>query len=133
MFLVQVSRLVPAVAAALALAGCGSGTAPPASSGGVVTASPGPGGVQTVTIEGNDSMRFVPATVVVHAGTVRLTLRDVGAVPHTFDVPSLGVHSGNVNGGAAVTVTFTVRHPGRYPFDCAYHVDMGMRGTLVVR
>lgn len=98
-----------------------------------VTASAGAGGVQRIVIDATSNDRFIPDTVVVHPGRVTLVVRNTGAVPHTLEIPSLGVDTGNIGKLATRQVTFTVTKPGRYPFDCAYHVTLGMDGVLVVR
>jgi plastocyanin len=108
----------------------------PASAG--AHASPGTSatsGRQQVSITGTNSLRFDPAVVHVHTGTVRITLMDMGAYPHNIVIPSLKVTSATVTGDPGGTmVTFTVRfpRPGSYPFYCQYHQSAGMTGTFVV-
>lgn len=97
-----------------------------------VTATAGPGGVQRVEIEATDADRFVPDTIVVHPGKVTVVVRNTGAVPHTFEIPSLHVNTGNIGKLAVKSVTFRVEKPGSYSFDCAYHVTLHMDGTLQV-
>ena len=84
---------------------------------------------------GTNSLRFMPATVHVRTGTVRITLMDMGAYPHNIVIPSLKVTSATVTGdpgGGTVTFTVTFRHPGSYPFYCQYHQSAGMTGMFVV-
>jgi plastocyanin len=91
--------------------------------------------VQHVVITGTNMLRFTPMTIHVRTGTVRLTLKDMGAYPHDVVIPALGVTSTTVTGdpgsdSASFTVTF--KHPGRYPFHCQYHASAGMVGVFVV-
>jgi plastocyanin len=119
--------IVAAAALSAAVTGC-SGT--PAASG---PASTAPG--QRVTIEGTSSLRFAPMTVHVHAGTVRITLRDIGAYPHNLVIPGLHLTSPTVTGdpgGTRARFTVTFPHAGRYPFHCQYHQSAGMTGMFVV-
>src|ERR1022692_2262125 len=126
-----------AVAAALAVAGCG-GSSTPSSSAAQTPATHGPASSasgQQVTITGTNSLRFSPMTVHVHAGKVRITLMDMGAYPHNIVIPELKVTSPTVTGdpgGAQATFTVTFAHPGRYAFHCQYHASAGMTGVFVV-
>jgi plastocyanin len=106
------------------LTGCGSSTRPAADQ----SSRP----VQRVTIEVNDSMRFVPSRVDVHPGPVTIILRNVGLVAHNLDIPSLHAVSPTVYGGKKVTMTFQVYTPGTYAFICDFHVSEGKVGTLIV-
>ena len=77
----------------------------------------------------------MPMTVPVHTGTVRITLKDMGAYPHNIVVPALGVTSKTVTGdpgSSSVSFTVTFAHPGRYAFHCQYHQSAGMTGVFVV-
>jgi plastocyanin len=126
---------VAGVAALGLLAGCGNRQSPRFSGGeehGTVTATPGAGGVTRVVIDATDADRFVPDTIVVPPGKVTVVVRNTGAVPHQFEIPSLGVSSGNIAKHATRQVSFTVRRPGTYAFDCAYHLTLHMDGTLRV-
>jgi plastocyanin len=125
-----------AVAGVVALAGCGGTSSPtasaagsPASSGSATAAS------QHVTIAGNSSLRFSPMNVHVHTGTVKITLKDMGAYPHNIVIPALGVTSATVTGDPgsnSVSFTVTFKHQGRFPFHCQYHQSSGMVGVFVV-
>ncbi len=82
---------VTVTAAMVVLTACGGSsgksttpTSSPAGQGAEVTATPGAGGVQEVTIDGTNSLRFTPATIVVAPGEVKVTLRNTGQVPHDF-------------------------------------------------
>jgi plastocyanin len=113
-----------AVAAAFAVAGCGSGASPGAAQQ-----------VQHVTITGTSALRFSPMTVHVRPGTVRVTLADMGAYPHNIVIPALKLTSGTVTGDpGSGTISFTVTFPraGRYAFHCQYHQSAGMTGVFDV-
>lgn len=124
--------IVAAAALCTAVTGCGGGTqaaSRPAST------APGTAAAQQVTIEGTNSLRFVPMTVHVHAGKVRIMLKDTGAYPHNMVIPGLHVTSPTVTGdpgGTTTRFTVTFPRPGRYPFHCQYHQSAGMTGTFVV-
>lgn len=130
-----------AVAGLLAVGGCGGSTSDGARSdragaGGPasVVATRGADGVQRVTVEGRDTLTFVPSTIEAAPGQTALTLKNAGNVPHDLVLSGLGTASiGNVNGGEAKTVTFTATQAGTYPFVCSYHEGSGMRGRLVIR
>jgi len=145
--LLRRGMIAGAIAAALAVAGCGGSSTPSGSAAQTPathapgTAAPGtsaPAGAasgQQVTITGTNSLRFSPMTVHVHAGRVRITLMDMGAYPHNIVIPRLGVTSQTVTGdpgGGRVSFTVTFAHPGRYPFHCQYHASSGMVGVFVV-
>jgi plastocyanin len=129
-----------AVAGVLAMAGCsasGSAASSPASGGSGASASsgaPGPAGKHQVVITGTNGLRFSPMTVHVHTGTVRITLKDMGAYPHNIVIPGLHFTSATVTGDpGGATTSFTVRfpHSGRYPFQCQYHASAGMVGVFI--
>ena len=116
--------------------GGGSGATDPASpaQGSSATAEQTAGG-QVVTITGNSALRFMPMTVHVHTGRVRIVLKDSGAYPHNIVIPGLGRTSATVTGSPGETQkTFIVNFPkpGRYEFRCQYHASAGMTGVFVV-
>jgi plastocyanin len=118
---------------AVALAGCGS--AAPSGPAGAASATPGTASGQRVTITGNNSLRFAPMTIHVRTGSVRITLKNMGAYPHNLVIPSMHLTSPTVTGdpgGATVRFTVTFPHAGRYPFHCQYHQSAGMTGVFVV-
>lgn len=132
------SRPAAAVAAmalaAVTVAGCGA-SAPSGPASARPASAPETAAGQQVTIEGTNSLRFAPMTVHVHTGTVRITLKDMGAYPHNLVIPSLNVTSPTVTGdpgGATARFTVTFGHPGRYAFHCQYHQSAGMTGVFVV-
>ncbi len=89
--------------------------------------------------------RFKPDRLEAVAGTpVRLTLTNTDAMtPHNFTLEALraGVDlSTDVKAGKSITVEFTPKVPGTYPFFCnkkllffKSHREQGMEGKLVVR
>ena len=128
--------MAAAALTAIAVAGCGG--AAPAASGAPpsgTAARPGPVAVQQVTIAGSNALRFAPMTVHVRPGTVRITLRDMGAYPHNIVIPGVHMTSPTVTGdpgGATARFTITFPRAGRYPFHCQYHQAAGMAGVFVV-
>lgn len=118
------------LATAVALAACGGGGGPEGSGGTAVTAT-GPADAQVVTVESNERIEFVPATVNAAVGTLTLTHRNAGAVPHNlvFTDKSLGGTETLTEGKEeAITLTFT--EPGTYVFVCTIH--SGQEGKVVV-
>lgn len=99
----------------------------------VATASPGADGVQRVTVTGDDSFRFSPATIYAKPGRIAISLHDSGSTPHDMVFRLFGAGVPNVEAGKTRTAVFTVAEPGTYAFSCSYHQDFGMTGKLVVR
>ena len=91
-------------------------------------------GVQQVTLTVNDTFRFDPSRVVVHPGTVKITLVHKGSgAPHDFALNGFPAdQTGLVNAGGTISTTFTTPSAGTYAFECTLHVTQGMTGTLVV-
>jgi plastocyanin len=106
----------------------GTSTAP-----GTDAATSGSSGEQNVEIDGNDSQRFTPSTVIVNVGVVRLTFKNVGRTPHTLTSRDLGVDTGNVMGGQSKALVVNIPRPGRYKFYCDYHKMAGMTGTITAK
>lgn len=122
----------------LVVAGCSSGSPPPAA--------------RTVTLTASDALRFEPSTVTARAGEkVRFEISNTGAVTHEFAIgdasfhaqhvaASAGAHQhGGLQGGTVVgvpagktaTVTFTM--PDQPPAFACYvdsHDKAGMKGTV---
>ena len=115
--------LVAAVALALvALAACDSSTRR--------------GGAGTrITVTATE-FKFEPATLTVGRGeTINLTVKNTGAIEHTWVFKAVGFKM-TVGPGKAETKTFTApTAPGTYDIDCdvAGHKDAGMSGKLVVK
>lgn len=91
--------------------------------------------IQQVTIDATNALRFVPSTIRIRPGRVRITLVDKGAYPHNIVIPALKVYSSSVTGDIGGTkVSFVANFPrrGRYYFYCAYHRFAGMVGVFIV-
>jgi len=122
---------------AIVLAGC-SPTDPPAAARvpqeGDVTVTPGPDGVQAVTLVTRDNFRYVPDRFTVVPGTVRLTVDNESGTVHDlhFDVSGTGKDIPSVRSGTTETVEFTVSKPGEFGFVCTFHEQFGQTGTMVV-
>lgn len=137
----RLARAAVPVVLLVTLSACGSGGSSGTSgtsgtkggSGSTVTATTGADGVQTVTLDGNDELRFVPSTVKARVGKLRLTLKTVGNTPHDFLADNIpGGRIGTVNAGDSQSTTMTLGSPGTYRFVCTFHEQAGMVGKLVV-
>jgi plastocyanin len=129
------------VVAAGVLAGCGSGggaTATPSvdpALGRVTTAADG---VQQLTLQLQDDYVFTPRAVSVHAGRVRLTVRNAArSFTHAFRFPPGGpqpiaAEIPVLPPGQQRTIEFEVTTPGSYRFECSLHVQAGQVGTMTV-
>lgn len=120
------------------VAGCGSDTSDGVAEDAgptAVTLTPGPDGVQEVTVDASDSYKFTPSTIEVKVGKVRLTMiNNAEQATHSLafkpggpeeDIPFLGP-------GEEDTIDFSVDLPGEYEFFCTFHEALNQRGTLVV-
>ena len=122
-------------------------TTPPPGAGSESTATqPTAGSDRAGTAEGvlvvvasdeGGRFRFEPDRVEVRAGQ-QVTLRVVnrGPSPHDLTIQDLQVDTGQFNPGEERTITFTApNRPGEYQFICTVpgHLQLGMKGTLVVR
>ena len=129
-------RPVLAVAAAVVVASCSSGSGQQPHAGPTAAAANGPRGTQQVTINATSSFRFEPATVTAHTGPLKVTLVDIGAYPHNLSVLEPHFTSDTVTGGVGkdkTTFTLTFNHAGTYKFVCTYHSSAGMRGQFIIR
>ena len=101
-------------------------------------------GIQRATLI-LDSYSYTPSHVIVQAGKpVELLLTSITSItPHNFllknEAAGLSIER-DVSSGRTVTVQFTVRKPGLYPFYCdkkllffPSHREKGMEGVLEVR
>jgi plastocyanin len=130
-------RLITALAlgAALATGGCGfigahdTSTHGPDSTG---TAKAGADGVQTITVTGDERMRFTPNVIKAHTGKLRITLRTTGQTPHDLQVEKPRATTGMVAKGRSASVEVELSAPGRYDFVCTYHRKQGMTGVIDV-
>ena len=108
-------------------------------SGGTGRAVLGPDGVQRITVTADDSLRYHPSIIEAVPGTVEITFKNSGTVPHTMseDGPPLpgepvaGV--ANLAGGDQTTMSLKLTRPGDYPFQCGYHAAEGMYAIIRVR
>lgn len=119
------------------LAACSNSDPNPADGGapqrGEVTVTPGPDGVQDVTVVADAQFRFVPATINAKVGRFHLTLRIRGGTPHnlTFsDLTSASIPT--TSEGQTGSSDFSISTPGRYGFVCTIHQSLNQKGTLVV-
>ena len=95
------------------------------------------GAIVVVATDEGGRFRFEPDRIEVRAGQ-QVTLRVVnrGPSPHDLTIESLNVETGQFGVGEERTLTFTApAQPGEYEFICNVpgHVQLGMKGTLVVR
>ena len=121
------------LATALVLTACGGGDGggdAGESAAGAVTAT-GPADAQVVEVVSNDQIEFEPATVNAKVGTLTLTHRNGGSIPHNlvFSDKSLG-GTETLSGGKEEAITLTFQEPGTYDFVCTIH--SGQDGKVVV-
>ena len=98
--------------------------------GGGGSPSPAPSlAADTLQQGAGGALVFTPTTITVAKGAT-LTVANVGSAPHSFTVLNTTIDVVNAV-GQTQTVTITLK-PGTYPFICRFHVNLGMKGTLVV-
>jgi plastocyanin len=128
--------LIPAVAIAVALSGCGSNSS---HSGGGQSRTLAAGTPLKVTA---DEFRFDPNSVVVNGSgggktPVNITLRNEGAQAHNLHILQGGQDLGGTPtfGPGQIKTTTVNLKPGTYDFECKVdnHAAMGMKGKLVVK
>ncbi|MEM9388744.1 MAG: plastocyanin/azurin family copper-binding protein [Pseudomonadota bacterium] len=86
--------------------------------------------VQAIAKRGFESMLFDPDFLRMAPGdTVTFQVDDLDHQPQSAFVPP-GARPWRAQKGKSITVT--LRAPGVYVFDCAYHNVMGMAGVIVV-
>lgn len=127
----HLSRL-PLVLLAALLAGCGGGE----DKGGALKRTgsvdaQGTGAQQTVSIAMTDDLTFVPNVVRAKVGSLALTAKNEGRVPHNLvfadrDKGALPTVKGHGTG----TLTIAFPSTGTYRFTCTFH--SGMDGEVVV-
>jgi plastocyanin len=124
-----------AVAAVLALAGCGSddkgdgGTATPASGG-----AAGASSSLDLSAPADGSLKFDQATATAKAGSVTIKFSNPSSTPHGVEIEGNGVEKAS-DVVTAKDTSFTVDlKPGKYTYYCPVgnHRDAGMEGTLTV-
>lgn len=115
--------------AVLALTACGGGGGDRA--GETSVAATGPADAQVVEVVSNDQIEFEPATVEAKVGTLTLTHRNGGSIPHNlvFEDDELG-GTETLTGGKEEAITLTFDEPGTYDFVCTLH--SGQEGKVVV-
>ncbi len=116
------------LAAALLLTACGGGKG---GGGGSALEASGPADAQVATVESNDQLELAPATVNAKVGTLTLTHRNGGSIPHNvvFDDKALG-GTETIGGGTQEVLTLTFDKAGTYAFVCTLH--SGQDGKVVV-
>ncbi len=114
----------------LLLPGCGGSSSDDAASSGPAVAAVGPADAQTATVVGNGRLKFAPERVTAAPGTLKLTLKIEGGVPHNlvFDDQSVGKDIPTITD--AQTGTYVFGKAGTYSFVCTLHEDMA--GEVVV-
>jgi plastocyanin len=129
-----VKRLLPlsALVLALVLPACGGGgSSTEDRSADTSVDATGPADAQTATVVSNDRLKFDPGIVNAKVGTLELSHRNSGSIPHNlvFDDTSLGAID-TVTGGQTKKITLTFAEPGEYDFVCTFH--RGQDGKVVV-
>jgi plastocyanin len=127
-----VTRRAGLLVAVLLLAACGGGGGARAERGpGATVQASGPPEAQVATVVSNDALRFDPGIVQARVGTLTLTHRNGGQVPHdlAFEDDSLGAID-TVTAGQAKSIELTFTVPGEYDFVCTFH--SGQTGKVVV-
>ncbi len=79
-------------------------------------------------------IKFEPSELTIPANTdVKITLKNTGALPHTFTIPNTD-YDFHLAAGETQEVTINLA-AGEYPFDCVEvgHKEAGMVGTLTVK
>ena len=106
--------------------GCSSNSSNPYGSS-PTAPSPGAPSANTVLMSG---MTFSPATITVAVGTT-VTWKNNDGVAHTSTSDAGVWDTGNIAAGSSAVTTF--KTAGTFPYNCTYHVSMGMRGTVIVK
>lgn len=118
----------------LSLAACGGGSSSDDGDGleitGTVKATGAPS-AQVARIDMTDELTFQPNSVAAAVGSLALTVRNAGQVPHNlvFQDSALG-KTGTVKGKSTATLTVPLLKAGTYRFTCTFH--RGMDGQVVV-
>ena len=119
------------LSAALVLSGCGGGGGGGDRDSETAVDATGPADAQVVTVLSNDQIEFEPDTVNAQVGTLTLTHRNGGSIPHNlvFEDDALG-GTETLAGGKEEALRLTFRTPGTYDFVCTIH--SGQDGRVVV-
>jgi plastocyanin len=127
-----VTRRAGLLVVVLLLAACGGGGDERADRGpGATVQASGPPEAQEATVVSNDRFRYDPGVVQARVGTLTLTHRNGGQVPHdlVFEDDELGAID-TVTAGQAKSIELTFSTPGEYDFVCTFH--SGQTGKVVV-
>lgn len=94
-------------------------------------------GANEFLVDGSE-FSFNPSEIEVTAGEeVKITLRNVGSIPHDLEVdcPGFETKTRLLNPGEEDTITFTAPESGTCEFYCTVpgHREQGMEGSLIVR
>lgn len=123
----KVGLLALVISLALLVAACGGG-------GGAQTTTGG--GTSAVTAgAGGKELTFSPNTLTGKQGQkLALTVKNDGALPHTFVITELGVKTAPVESKKSITVDITPSTAGSFKFFCDVpgHREAGMEGTITV-
>ncbi|BCJ32498.1 hypothetical protein Athai_00010 [Actinocatenispora thailandica] len=98
----------------------------------VGTATAGSGGVQHITVKGDENMQFTPNVIKAHPGKLEIRLVTTGATPHDLEVTKLHATTGMVKKGKPGEVEVDLSSAGRYDFVCTYHTRQHMTGVIEV-
>jgi plastocyanin len=132
--------LVAVATVAIGVAGVGSAAAkakPPVNLNGTVnvkgTKDVSKSSRATLELE-QDDFYFSPTFIKVKPGEkVTLTIKNEGAATHTFTSAMLKVKK-TISPDSSTKVTVTIPSKGTaFPFQCDFHVSMGMRGAFFTR
>lgn len=122
----------PASPASSPAAATGATTCPGAAGSGATFMGTKSVGGSSITIEAdNDGGKFYfDPTCLKGSGTVAITIKDVGSLPHNFSITSLGIND-DLTPGKSVTVHVRFPTSGSIQFFCEYHGARGMKGALL--
>ena len=128
----RISRfmVLPLVAAALLVAGCGGDD----NGNGEATTTAAEGTTLQLAADPNGALSFDKTSLEAPAGSVTIELTNDSSVPHNVEVDGNGVDEGSDTvTGESTSVTVDLE-PGTYEFYCAVpgHREAGMEGTLTV-
>jgi plastocyanin len=124
-----------AVAAVLALAGCGGSDKKTSSSSSSSSSSSGGGGETLKLAADKSALKFDKSKLTAKAGKVTLEMANPSGVPHAVAIKGNGVDvDGKTVGNGETSTASTTLKAGTYTFYCPVpgHEAAGMKGTLTV-